>query len=68
MPSLSADGLSARDRRTLGLGAVAVSCVLLAYAALPVLRQWSDREDLITARRSELAKLRGLAQSTPTLQ
>ncbi len=68
MPLLSADGLSARDRRTLTLGAVAVSCVLAAYALIPVGRQWSDRESLISARRTELARLRGLQQAAPVLR
>ncbi len=62
LPSLlhSADGLSARDRRTLGWGAVAVACVLLMSAAIPVGRQWIDREALIAARRGELARLHGV--------
>ena len=68
MPLLSADGLSARDRRTLTLGAVAVACVLAAYALIPVTRQWSDRETLITARRGELARLRGLQEAAPVLR
>lgn len=68
MPLLSADGLSARDRRTLTLGAVAVACVLAVYALIPMARQWSDRETLITARRGELARLRGLQQAAPALR
>lgn len=68
MPLLSAEGLSARDRRTLTLGAVAVACVLTAYALIPVTRQWSDRETLITARRGELARLRGLQEAAPVLR
>ena len=68
MPSLSADGLSARDRRTLTWGAVAVACVLLLAGAIPVARHWSDREALIAARRGELARLRGVKEAEPTLR
>ncbi len=67
-PLLSADGLSARDRRTLTLGAVAVFCVLATYAVIPVARRWAERESLIDARRTELARMRGLAQATPVLR
>ncbi|MES3033947.1 MAG: hypothetical protein V4813_08110 [Gemmatimonadota bacterium] len=66
-PSLSAEGLSARDRRTLMLGAVAVACVLALYAAIPAVRAWSLREDLIAARRRELATLRGIQHTAPAL-
>jgi hypothetical protein len=41
-------------------GAVAVACVLLIAGAIPLVRQWSDREALITARRGELARLHGV--------
>jgi hypothetical protein len=34
--------------------------VLVLWAAIPVARQWLDREALITARRGELARLRGV--------
>jgi type II secretory pathway component PulM len=61
LPLLSADGISPRERRTLTWGAVAVACVLTLWLAIPVVRQWSDREALITARRGELARLRGVA-------
>jgi hypothetical protein len=47
---------------------VAVACVLAAYALIPVTRQWSDRETLITARRGELARLRGLQEAAPVLR
>jgi type II secretory pathway component PulM len=57
---LSADGLSARDRRTLSWGAVAVACVLVVSMLIPIVRKWSDREALITARRGELARLGGV--------
>ncbi len=61
MPLLSADGISPRERRTLTWGAVAVACVLTLWLAIPVVRQWDDREALISARRGELARLRGVA-------
>jgi hypothetical protein len=62
LPSLllSADGLSARDRRTLSWGAVAVACVLAVSMLIPIVRKWSDREALIAARRGELARLGGV--------
>lgn len=68
LPSLSADGLSARDRRTLMLGAVAVACVLVLYTLIPFVRQWSDREQLITARRGELSRLRGVKSAESMLR
>ncbi len=59
-PLLSADGLSARDRRTLTWGAGAVACVLLLALLIPVAKRWGDRESLIAARRGELARLHGV--------
>lgn len=38
-----------------------MSCVLTLWFAIPVVRQWTDREALIGARRGELARLRGVA-------
>lgn len=67
-PSLSADGHSARDRRTLMLGAVAVACVLALYAVIPVLRGWSEREAAIDGVRRELATLRGVQRAAPMLR
>jgi type II secretory pathway component PulM len=64
----SADGLSARERRTLTWGAVAAACVLMLWLAIPAIRQWSDREALISARRGELARLFGLKASESTLR
>jgi hypothetical protein len=49
-------------------GAVAVTCVLLLYVAIPFARQWSDRESLIAARRGELARLRGVAGAESMLR
>ncbi len=70
MPSLlrSADGLSARERRTLTWGAVASACVFVIWLAIPAARQWSDREALISARRGELARLRGVKVAEATLR
>ncbi len=59
-PLLFADGLSARDRRTLTWGAGAIACVLLLALAIPVAKRWGDREALIAARRGELARLNGV--------
>ena len=67
MPLLSADGISARERRTVGLGAVAVACVLLIAGAIPLVRQWNDREALIAARGGELARLRGVKEAETVL-
>ncbi len=66
--SLSADGISARDRRTLAWGAVAVTCVLVLYLMIPLLRHWSERESLIAARRGELARLRGVTNAESILR
>ena len=68
MHSLSANGVSARDRRTLSWGAVAIVCVLLLAAAIPIVRQWTDREALITARRGELARFSGMKQAESMLR
>ena len=70
LPSLlrSADGLSARERRTLTWGAVAAACVIVLWLAIPAVRQWSDREALISARRGELARLRGLKAAESMLR
>jgi hypothetical protein len=68
LPSLSADALTIRDRRALLWGAVAVACVLLLYAAIPFVRQWSDRESLIAARQGELARLRGVKDAEAMLR
>lgn len=70
LPSLllSADGLSARDRRTLSWGACAVACVVLLALAIPLVRQWGDRESLIAARRGELARLKGVTGAESMLQ
>ena len=64
----SAEGITARDRRTLQLGAVAVACVLLLWVAIPFVRSWSEREALITARRDELARLAGVTAAAPMLR
>jgi type II secretory pathway component PulM len=66
--SLSADGITARDRRTLIWGAVAVTCVLMLYLLIPFVRQWSERESLIAARRGELARLRGVTGAESMLR
>jgi type II secretory pathway component PulM len=66
--SLSADGITARDRRTLIWGAVAVTSVLMLYLLIPFVRQWSERESLISARRGELARLRGVTGAESMLR
>ena len=68
MPLPSAEGITARDRRTLLLGAVAVVCVLLLWVAIPFVRSWSEREALIAARRDELARLGGVTAAAPMLR
>ena len=61
--------ITPRERRTIVAGAV-VSAVALgvAYGALPFARRWSAREELIAARRGELARLRTLAAHEPALR
>lgn len=70
LPSLSrsVDGLSARERRTLSWGTAAAACVIVLWLAIPAARQWSDREALISARRGELARLRGLKAAESSLR
>ena len=68
MPLPSAEGITARDRRALQSGAVAVACVLLLWIAIPFVRSWSEREALITARRDELARLAGVTAAAPMLR
>ena len=50
------------------LGAVAVACVLMLYTLIPFVRQWSDREQLITARRGELSRQRGVKSAESMLR
>jgi type II secretory pathway component PulM len=64
----SANGLSARERRTLAWGAAAAACVVVLWLAIPAARAWSDREALIAARRNELARLQGLSAAESTLR
>jgi hypothetical protein len=68
LPLHSADGLSPRDRRALLFGALAVACTLAVAAGIPVARHWRDREQLVDARRGELARLRGLSTAEATLR
>src|SRR5689334_1807878 len=50
-----------RERRTIiGAGAVLAAAVLFAYGVLPFVRRWSEREDLIAMRASQVARLRWL--------
>lgn len=67
MPSIFADGLSARERRTLRLGAVAALCIVLAAGAIPGARRWQERETRIALRRTELARWRGIAAADSSL-
>jgi hypothetical protein len=55
--------LSARERRTVTLGAI-VSVVALAttFGVIPFARRWSAREEAIAAGRDRLARLEGLAR------
>jgi type II secretory pathway component PulM len=67
-PSLSGSGLAPRDRRALQWGAAAACVVVLVALLLPYVRVWRDREALISARHDELARLRGLQASAPSLR
>ena len=61
-------GVSARERRTLGVGAaVLVLALLLAYGVLPFARRLSAREARIDARTAQLARVRGLIGAESTL-
>lgn len=64
----AASGLSARERRTVAIGAaVGALALLLAFGVLPYARRWQQREAVIAARREQLARLRGLERSTAAL-
>ncbi|MDX2183251.1 MAG: hypothetical protein SFW08_04625 [Gemmatimonadaceae bacterium] len=52
--------MNARDRRALRWGAAASALVVLAAIALPLARRVAEREALIDARTTELARLRGV--------
>lgn len=59
--------LSTRDRRALTLGGVAT--LLMASLALrPAIGRWNDREELIGRKRDELARIRAIAASEPSLR
>ena len=61
-------GVSARERRTLTVGAaVLVLALLLAYGVLPFARRWRVREALIDARSAQLARVRGLIAAESSL-
>lgn len=53
-----------RERRTLLLAALVTAVALIvAYGVLPYARRWSAREESITAKREQLARLRWLARN-----
>jgi len=67
--SVSGLRLSAREKRTIGLGiGVSAIAVLLVLAVLPFGRHWQAREDLISAEIDRLARLRGLVAAEATLE
>ena len=64
-----AQGLSARERRTVILGAI-VSAVALAtaYGVVPFVRRWQAREELIASERDRLARLGSLVRHEAELR
>lgn len=58
----------ARERRTVVIGAtVAAVALFLAFAVVPTVRRWSDREAAIGAARDRVARLAGLARDQDKL-
>lgn len=61
--------LTNRDRRTLGVGALAISVMLLGSRGLPALRAWSaDRLERARAAADELASARATIAVLPALR
>jgi len=66
---VSGPALSARERRTIALGAAAVLLALtVVLAVLPFLRHWRAREGVIGAELSRVARLRGLVAAESRLR
>lgn len=61
--------LQPRERRTIRIGAaVSVVALLIAFAVVPFIARWRAREELIAARRDEIARLRNVIRKAPELR
>jgi hypothetical protein len=61
--------LSERERRALALGAGVVGLAIVwAYAALPFVRRWQAREEMIAVESARVAGLRGLVSNEEALR
>ena len=61
--------INARERRTIALGVlVSAVALIVAYGAVPFIRRWRAREDVVATRAEQLARLRGLAGSESALR
>jgi type II secretory pathway component PulM len=61
-------GVSARERRTIAIGAALIVAALLAsFVVLPFARRWGEREAAIDARADRLARLQALVRDAPRL-
>jgi hypothetical protein len=61
--------LSARERRTIALGLLVTGLGLFTtYGALPFVRHWRMREDIISTELDRLARLRGLVRHEAQLR
>jgi hypothetical protein len=61
--------ISARERRTVALAVVvSVVALIVAYGAMPFVRRWQAREDVIATQTDRLGRLRGLAASEAALR
>ena len=61
--------ISARERRTVALGVlVSVVALTVAYGALPFVRRWRAREEVIASQMDRLARLRGLIAGEEALR
>ena len=61
--------ISARERRTVAVGiVVTVVSLIVAYGAVPFVRRWRAREEVIASQTDRLARLRGLVASEDALR
>jgi hypothetical protein len=61
--------ISARERRTVALGVlVSAVALIVAYGAVPFVRHWRAREEVIAAQAERLARVRGLLANEEALR
>ena len=61
--------LQSKERRTIRIGiGVSVLSLFIAFAVVPFFARWRAREELIAARRDEIARLRDVIRRAPELR